>query len=76
MDDKETERLLLPTCIYLTQHVWTQWIDIIPGKGGYFGELALVTHKPRAASAYAAGPTKVACEWQFSFITNQFPATE
>ncbi|KPJ09616.1 cAMP-dependent protein kinase type II regulatory subunit [Papilio machaon] len=30
------------------------------GKGGYFGELALVTHKPRAASAYAVGPTKVA----------------
>lgn len=30
-------------------------------KGGYFGELALVTHKPRAASAYAAEtPTKLA----------------
>ncbi|KAF9424913.1 hypothetical protein HW555_000214 [Spodoptera exigua] len=28
--------------------------------GGYFGELALVTHKPRAASAYAVGPTRVA----------------
>ncbi|XP_070559772.1 cAMP-dependent protein kinase type II regulatory subunit-like [Ptychodera flava] len=25
-------------------------------KGQYFGELALVTHKPRAASAYAAAP--------------------
>ncbi|KAK3740595.1 hypothetical protein QZH41_009710 [Actinostola sp. cb2023] len=24
-------------------------------QGGYFGELALLTHKPRAASAYAAG---------------------
>lgn len=24
-------------------------------KGGYFGELALVTHKPRAASVYAVG---------------------
>ncbi|XP_037961750.1 cAMP-dependent protein kinase type II regulatory subunit isoform X2 [Plutella xylostella] len=30
------------------------------GKGAYFGELALVTHKPRAASAYAVGPVKVA----------------
>jgi cAMP-dependent protein kinase regulator len=29
-------------------------------KGQYFGELALVTHKPRAASAYADGPTKCA----------------
>lgn len=31
-------------------------------KGEYFGELALVTHKPRAASAYAIGPVKVACK--------------
>jgi len=30
------------------------------GKGAYFGELALVTHKPRAASAYASGATKCA----------------
>ncbi|XP_046999212.1 cAMP-dependent protein kinase type II regulatory subunit isoform X1 [Schistocerca americana] len=29
-------------------------------KGGYFGELALVTHKPRAASAYAVGQIKLA----------------
>lgn len=29
-------------------------------KGGYFGELALVTHKPRAASAYACGNIKLA----------------
>ena len=29
-------------------------------KGGYFGELALVTHKPRAASVYAVGRVKVA----------------
>ncbi|CAH1783692.1 unnamed protein product [Owenia fusiformis] len=29
-------------------------------KGGYFGELALVTHKPRAASVYAVGGTKLA----------------
>ncbi|KAK6624909.1 hypothetical protein RUM43_014539 [Polyplax serrata] len=29
-------------------------------KGGYFGELALVTHKPRAASAYAVGDIKLA----------------
>jgi cAMP-dependent protein kinase regulator len=29
-------------------------------KGGYFGELALVTHKPRAASAYAVGTARCA----------------
>ncbi|XP_076369998.1 cAMP-dependent protein kinase type II regulatory subunit-like isoform X3 [Tachypleus tridentatus] len=29
-------------------------------KGQYFGELALVTHKPRAASAYAVGTVKLA----------------
>ncbi|KAK7575638.1 hypothetical protein V9T40_011924 [Parthenolecanium corni] len=29
-------------------------------KSGYFGELALVTHKPRAASAYACGDVKLA----------------
>ncbi|ESP00312.1 hypothetical protein LOTGIDRAFT_61540, partial [Lottia gigantea] len=29
-------------------------------QGGYFGELALVTHKPRAATAYCVGRTKVA----------------
>lgn len=33
------------------------------GKGQYFGELALVTHRPRAASAYAASDVKVACEY-------------
>lgn len=27
-------------------------------RGQYFGELALVTNKPRAASAYAVGDTK------------------
>lgn len=32
-------------------------------KGQYFGELALVTHKPRAASAYAVSDiVKVACK--------------
>lgn len=31
-------------------------------KSGYFGELALVTHKPRAASAYACGDVKLACK--------------
>lgn len=34
-------------------------------KGGYFGELALVTHKPRAASVYAVGKVKLACEYNF-----------
>uniref|UniRef100_A0A1I8JPH0 Cyclic nucleotide-binding domain-containing protein n=1 Tax=Macrostomum lignano TaxID=282301 RepID=A0A1I8JPH0_9PLAT len=29
------------------------------GKGDYFGELALITKQPRAASCYAVGPTKV-----------------
>ena len=32
------------------------------GKGAYFGELALVTHRPRAASVYAAGTITVACK--------------
>lgn len=32
------------------------------GKGQYFGELALVTHRPRAASVYADGDVKVACK--------------
>lgn len=34
------------------------------GKGQYFGELALVTHRARAASAYAASENvKVACKY-------------
>lgn len=33
------------------------------GKGQYFGELALVTHRPRAASAYAATDVKAACKF-------------
>nr|XP_018910221.1 PREDICTED: cAMP-dependent protein kinase type II regulatory subunit-like [Bemisia tabaci] len=37
------------------------------GKSGYFGELALVTHKPRAASAYASGNVKLACKYSFCF---------
>lgn len=32
------------------------------GKGEYFGELALVTHRPRAASVYANSDVKVACK--------------
>lgn len=33
------------------------------GKGLYFGELALVTHRPRAASVYAVDNVKVACKY-------------
>lgn len=33
-------------------------------KGQYFGELALVTHRPRAASAYAMDQVKVACKYR------------
>lgn len=34
-------------------------------KGGYVGELALVTHRPRAASAYCVGPVRLACKFFF-----------
>lgn len=37
-------------------------INRVPA-GGYLGELALVTHKPRAASAYAVGDIKLACKF-------------
>lgn len=33
------------------------------GKGQYFGELALVTHRPRAASAFAVDNVKLACKY-------------
>lgn len=33
-------------------------------KGSYFGELALVTHRPRAASAYAEDNVKIACKYR------------
>ena len=36
-------------------------------KGQYFGELALVTKKPRAASAYADTDVKLACKFFSSF---------
>lgn len=32
-------------------------------KGGYFGELALVTHKPRAASVIAQSDVRLACKY-------------
>lgn len=41
------------------------------GTGQYFGELALVTHRPRAASAYALENCKVACKY-LSFIITTF----
>lgn len=31
-------------------------------KGSYFGELALVTHRPRAATAVALDQVRVACK--------------
>lgn len=40
-------------------------------KGQYFGELALVTNKPRAASVYAVGDTK--CLGMFQMMVN-FPS--
>lgn len=39
-------------------------------KGGYVGELALVTHRPRAASAYCVGPVRLACKF-FFFLNNK-----
>lgn len=43
--------------------------------GSYFGELALITHKPRAANVYADSDTvKVACE-SLSFFTFSFSFT-
>lgn len=36
-------------------------------KGQYFGELALVTHRPRAASVYAENTVKVACKCLIKF---------
>lgn len=38
------------------------------GTGQYFGELALVTHRPRAASAYALENCKVACKFAISLF--------
>ena len=35
--------------------------------GGYFGELALVTHKPRAATVTANGDIRVACKQKCFF---------
>lgn len=41
-------------------------------KGGYFGELALITHKPRAASAYALGnDVKLACKLSIIILLAQ-----
>lgn len=46
------------------------------GKGQYFGELALVTHRPRAASVYATGGVvKLACKSINSLSGNPFSAS-
>lgn len=39
-------------------------------RGQYFGELALVTNKPRAASAFALGTVKCLGIIQYYFISN------
>lgn len=39
-------------------------------RGQYFGELALVTNKPRAASAFALGTVKCLGISQYHFISN------
>lgn len=45
----------------VNQRTGEEEVDVnIIEKGGYFGELALVTHKPRMASAYAVGQAKCA----------------
>lgn len=41
-------------------------------KGGYFGELALVTHRPRAASAFCDGEVKCACEYKLMYVFLSF----
>lgn len=40
-------------------------------RGQYFGELALVTNKPRAASAYAVGEVK--CLGKQMFCVSSYP---
>lgn len=42
------------------------------GTGQYFGELALVTHRPRAASAYALENCKVACKFEINYFSTIF----
>lgn len=43
-------------------------------KGGYFGELALITHKPRAASAYVITPeVKLACKYSVHWSSCHSP---
>lgn len=39
-------------------------------KGQYFGELALVTHRPRAASVYSENAVKVACKYLIKYLDN------
>lgn len=38
------------------------------GSGSYFGELALITHRPRAANVYADTDVKVACKYNIVFF--------
>lgn len=48
--------------VRITQEAGGETEISVLGKGLYFGELALVTHRPRAASVYAVDNVKVACK--------------
>lgn len=72
LDDHGREVEVLLFCIYIHLYLLNKNISLsiilqvnrIPA-GGYIGELALVTHKPQATSAYAVGNVKLACKNNF-----------
>ena len=47
--------------VIMTQNGEEKFVTDIK-EGGYFGELALVTHKPRAATVNAKDSASVACK--------------